>query len=252
MNTTLNGLKLLIYPECGEVLLVPNVPPQVGARGTAGRAAGKDDRQRTGQRSVSSLQRSRARVRRYLAANRLDLLTTLTFSPPQTDWLAASEEVGKYLRKLRRRYGPFAWLRVVEAHRANKGGVSTGWHAHIAHRLQVPHSDLDSLWEGGGSNTVAFRGRGKEPAHARLFTYIVKDFAATGEEYDAIGLMVPRGARLYEVARGFQPVRIERDVASVDEANDVVATVCGVIPKWRQLVPNDSYQGRPVRIAKAL
>jgi hypothetical protein len=145
----------------------------------------------------------------YCAANRLDHLGTLTYRPPGCyEPRQARADVAVFMRGLRASLGhrlPYVW--VPEWH---PGGH--GLHVHFAVSQFIDHALIDRTWDRGHTFITYLRGApggSDRLAKARrtgryLGKYVGKGFA---EARDPSGRARP-GLHRYDVAQGFQPVRL--------------------------------------------
>jgi hypothetical protein len=212
-----------LYPEAGEGggCFQPSLRrPAVGG--------GAPDVERSAQEAA---RRARAKLRRYLAANRLNRLATLTYAGAGCfDHRQLRLDVAGFFRGLRRTLGgrplPYAW-----APEWHPGGH--GLHVHFAVGRYVRQSLIREVW---GRGIVHIKLIGDLPvgsgsleearqAAAYLAKYVSKNVADE---------RVPRLHR-YEVAQGFQP-QAQPLLGSSEEA--VVGQACeamGGVPSrvWR-------------------
>jgi len=150
--------------------------------------------------------RARGKVRRYCAANRLNRLGTLTYRGEGChDRLILRGHVAVFFRRLRDGIGrgPFAYLWTAEWHKTGHG-----LHVHFAVGEYVRRGLIDEAWGHGfvhikllgdlpvGTGTV---GQARKAA-GYLSKYVGKAFAEDGR--------IP-GLHRYEIAQGFEPVKVE-------------------------------------------
>ena len=155
---------------------------------------------------AEAARRARTKVRRYAASHRLNRLGTLTYSGEGNfDPVLLVEHVGAFFRALRGLLGgePFPYVWVPEWH---PGGH--GLHVHFGVGRYVARSLIEQAW---GRGIVHIKLIGDLPvgsgalAEARkcglyLAKYVGKQFNDAER--------VP-GAHRYEVAQGFQPVKVQ-------------------------------------------
>jgi len=203
-----------LYPEAaeGSGCFVPML-----RRSAVG--GGAPDLERSEQEAA---RRARSKLRRYCAANRLNRFATLTYAgagcfDPQQLRVGVSE----FFRGLRRELGgqpvPYAW-----APEWHPGGH--GLHVHFAVGRYVRQSLIRDVWGRGithikliGDLPVGSGALGEARQAARyLAKYVSKNVADE---------RVPRLHR-YEVARGFQPEKVElsgdSDVAVIEQASELM------------------------------
>jgi hypothetical protein len=161
--------------------------------------------------------RARSKLRRYCAANRLNRLGTLTYAKPCHDPQELRAHLGAFFRDLRSGLGgsplPYAW--VPEWHKTDHG-----LHAHFAVGQYIRQRLIKEVW---GRGHVHIKLLGDLPvgsgalsearkAAGYLSKYVTKTF--TDPESRVFGL------HRYDVAQGFQPVRL---ALSGDSPGDVLA-----------------------------
>jgi len=179
--------------------------------------AGAPDPQRS---QAEAARRARGKLRRYCAANRLNRLGTLTYAGEGCfEHRLLVADAGSFFRGLRRELGgealPYAW--VPEWH---PGGH--GLHLHFAVGRYVRQRLIRDVWERGivhikliGDLPV---GSGALEEARRAASYLGKYVSKNiGDE------RVPKLHR-YEVAQGFQPVKVplaaESDEAVIAQASE--------------------------------
>jgi hypothetical protein len=187
-----------LYPDAGEGggCFVPTLRP----RPSEGGGAAVD-----GERSqLEAARRARSKLRRYCAANRLNRFATLTYAGEGCfDQQQLRVEVGEFFRGLRRELGgeplPYAW-----ASEWHPGGH--GLHVHFAVGRYVSKRLIDDVWGHGLTHIKLIGdlpvGSGALEEARRAAAYLAKYVSKNiGDE------RVPRLHR-YEVAQGFQPVKV--------------------------------------------
>ena len=192
---------------------------------------------------AEAARRARGRLRRYCVANGLNRLGTLTYAGQGChDPLQIRRDLGMFFRRLRAALGgaSFAYAWVPEWH---PGGH--GLHAHFAVGRYIRQSVIRDAW---GHGFVSIKllsdlpvGSGKlEEARASaryLGKYVTKSFSDPAISH----------RHRYEVAQGFQPVRVPvwgRTAAEVIENASVMFG--GVLPlrSWHSDEQED-WQGPP-------
>jgi hypothetical protein len=181
-------------------------------------------------------------VRRYVAANRLDRLGTLTYRGEGLhDERVLRRHVGHLFKRLRYEVigEPYPYLWVPEWHKTDHG-----LHAHFALDRFVAHDALTAAW-GHGFTHIKRLGTARQAgtlASARraagyLSKYVSKSFAEHRRS--------PRMHR-YEVAQGFRP-KVERIVAATrEDALTIASERMGRAPvsTWSSAEAED-WQGPP-------
>lgn len=221
---------LSVYPSAGEAggcVVGDRRVPEYVARG-----AGADP----ARAAQEAGRRARGRLRRYCSANGLNRLGTLTYAPPPgpatyvngvavrcADPVQLRHDVAEFFRDLRSALGgqplPYVW--VPEWH---KDGVNL--HVHFAVGRFVPRSHLESAW---GRGWVGIKllgdlpvGSGPREEARRAAGYLSK---YVGKTFVDPAARVP-GRHRYDVAQGFQPVKVRVEGASLDE---VMGQACDLL-----------------------
>jgi hypothetical protein len=164
--------------------------------------------------------RARAKLRRYCAANRLNRFATLTYAGAGCfDPQQLRVDVGEFFRGLRRELGgkplPYAW-----ASEWHPGGH--GLHVHFAVGRYVGKQLIRDVWGRGITHIKLIGdlpvGSGALEEARRAASYLAKYVSKNiGDE------RMPRLHR-YEVAQGFQPLKVplsgDSDLAVIAEASE--------------------------------
>ena len=183
---------LTVYPDAGEaggswVWVGRGMPPCESLVPDPERAKTEADR------------RARGKLRRYVAANRLNRLVTLTYAEANHDPHLLRTHMSKFVRKLRRETDveTFPYLWVPEWHKSGHG-----LHAHVAVGSFIPKRLIEESWGHGFVDVRLIRSRHvrgalnqSRAAAGYLAKYVGKDLARKRES----------GLHRYEVAQGFQP-----------------------------------------------
>jgi len=162
----------------------------------AGDVAWQNDR---GDRAEEIARRAAGRLRRYVVANRLDRLGTLTYADACHDPTQARRDVGAFFRSLRAAVGRrFAYAWVPEWH---PGGH--GLHLHFAVGRFIPQRVIAEAW---GRGIVDIRRRKELPFGADA-VYEARQTARYLAKYAGKGFgdERPPGLHRFDVAQGFQP-----------------------------------------------
>jgi hypothetical protein len=166
---------------------------------------------------LSSLARSRKRIRQYCVANRLDRLATLTFGDePDLDggWRA----VEAWRRELERQLGRRLPMVVAPDWGEQNGRL----HFHVALGAYVPKELLERSWGRGFVDVRKLRARRPGArAGARLCATYVALYVGKESEH------LPRGRRRYSVTKGCQPERVSILATSLRHARYLVRAALG-------------------------
>jgi hypothetical protein len=162
-------------------------------RGVRGMAADPD------RAAAMAARRAGSRLRRYVVANRLNRLGTLTYAEACFDERQVRRDVGDFFRKVKSEINkPFPYLWVPEWH-----GKGHGLHMHFVVGRYVKRATIDNAW-----------GRGF--VHIKLLGQVPIGHGSLGESRRAagyIGKYLRKGfegerafnLRRFDVARGFAP-----------------------------------------------
>lgn len=167
--------------------------------------------------AVMASRRAGSRLRRYVVANRLNRLGTLTYGDACEDERQVRKDVGEFFRKLKSEIEqPFAYLWVPEWH--PKGH---GLHLHFVVGRFIPRSKIVDAW-----------GRGF--VHIKLLGQVPIGQGSLGESRQAAGYLgkyLRKGfdqdrefnLRRFDAARGFKP---KSELIIGRSAEEVVAEAC--------------------------
>lgn len=211
--------RLLVYPDAMEAsgCFIPS------ARRPGGFRVGGADPERSGREAS---RRARGQVRRYCAANRLNRLGTLTYRGEGChDALQLRADVAAFVRRLRDGLdgSPLPYLWVAEWH---PGGH--GLHVHFAVGRFVPRGLIDEAW---GHGFISIKLLGDLPGGSRSLEearraagYLSKYVSKTLDGASA-------GLHRYEVAQGFQPVRVAVEGRTAVEGLGRASSLLGSQPE---------------------
>jgi hypothetical protein len=223
-----------LYPDAGEgggcfVPILRRKPVGGGA----------PDAERSQQEAA---RRARSRLRRYCAANRLNRFATLTYAGAGCfDPQQLRADVGEFFRDLRRDLGgkalPYAW-----ASEWHPGGH--GLHVHFAVGRYVGQRLIRDAWGRGITHIKLIGdlpvGSGALEEARRAAAYLAK--------YVTKNIDDERIARLhrYEVAQGFQPIKVplagDSERAVIAEASERMGGV--PVRVWRS-AEQEGWRGAP-------
>jgi len=179
--------------------------------------------------AAMAARRASTRLRRYVVANRLNRLGTLTYAESCADERQVRKDVGEFFRTLRSESDfPFPYLWVPEWHPQGHG-----LHLHIVVGRYVPRSQIVDAW---GRGFVHIKLLGQVPIgqsslgeSRRAATYLGK-YLRKGFETDRT-----LNLRRFDAARGFAP---RSELILGRSAEEVAAEACirmGASPRyvWR-------------------
>jgi hypothetical protein len=153
---------------------------------------------------VAHARRAAGKARRYVRANRLWALWTLTYREAAADRRQVRQDVQALFTGMRSQYGPVPLLAVIE--RGKRG--TKRLHVHMAVGVWVEHALMEHLWGKGWVHV----GDGKKcpgrPGAKRLSRYMSKYLSKSGDDELAAAEVRQAGGHRYLCTQGFQPVRI--------------------------------------------
>lgn len=212
------GWLLWLYPQAGEA---SGVFRPVGVSSAAMGAVPA-----TAERSaIEAARRAGGKVRRYCAANRLNKLGTLTYTPPGCyDPRQVRGDVAEFWRSLRDRHQErFPYLWTAEWH---PGGH--GLHVHFAVGRFILHRWIDAAWGRGfvhitllGDLPAGSGSLGEARMAARYLAKYISKAPGAGD-----------GLHRYEVAQGFQPRRELIEAPTALAALDLASGRLHAEPTW--------------------
>lgn len=175
--------------------------------------------------------RARGKLRRFCAANQLNRLGTLTYAGAGChDPLQVRADVGEFFRALRTGLGgeALAYVWVPEWHKTGHG-----LHVHFAVGRYVPRSLIVAAWGHGfvhikllGDLAVGSGALAEARVAARyLSKYVAKTFADPTAR-------VP-GLHRYDLAQGFQPVKVRLHGRTPDDVLAQASEWFGLDPEYR-------------------
>jgi hypothetical protein len=199
---------------------------------TPERGGGRGRAPELGRSRAEAARRAGTKVRRYVVANRLNRLGTLTYRGDGLfDQARLRVDLGEFFRGLREELGgqPLPYLWVPEWH---PGGH--GLHAHFAVARYVPRGVIESAWGRGfvsikllGDLPVGSGTLGEARLAARYLAKYVRKQIEDGERL--------AGLHRYEVAQGFQPGRELFQARTEAEVIEQASLAMGAPPAyvWR-------------------
>jgi hypothetical protein len=225
---------LNVYPEAAEAggcLVVPKARLPRGCRPDPERA------------EAEAVRRARAKLRRYVVANRLNRLGTLTYAGGGCfDPLQLRGDAGAFFKGLRPALGgepfPYAW-----ASEWHPGGH--GLHVHFGVGRYVPQRLIRDAW---GRGIVHIKLLGDLPvgsgalAEARLAAWYLGKYV--GKSMDDERRQA--GLHRYEVGQGFQPEQLlvygRTDLEAIEQASDYLGRAPEYV--WRSQ-NSEGWRGPP-------
>ncbi|MBS1170563.1 MAG: hypothetical protein H6R01_1481 [Burkholderiaceae bacterium] len=127
--------------------------------------------------------RSRTRMRQLILSAHLDHLLTLTYRENQTNYAQATDDLARFVRKVRRAIS--GWHYVAVAERQERGA----WHWHIAVKGHQDVHLLRTCWlavVGDGNIDVQAPKQGKQKQRLGVVRYLSKYLSKTFAEDDRI------------------------------------------------------------------
>ena len=172
----------------------------------------------------SNARRAAQAVRRYIRANGLRYMWTLTYAVAAEDRAEVRAELERFYARLQAKYGRMPVVAVVE--RGRRG--TRRLHVHLAVDRWLPHETLTEIW-GHGFVWVGDPGKlpgevGTRKLAGYLSKYIVKQFQS---ETQVAGDERPSGRHRYSVTRGWAPECKRRRFSTQAEAASWLAYTYG-------------------------
>jgi hypothetical protein len=214
-----------VWPDALEAVAWSIVPDDAksGRSDAPGGAQTADPVSRHRENRARAARRARGRVRRFCTANGLAYLWTLTLADQSSDCAHVGRLVESFIRRLRahtRCSIPYVW--VLEEHK------SGNLHAHVAIDRFIPRAVLLRAWPHGFmfvTGARSKRSRGQHAGVAATARYVAK--------YVSKEVTGGAGRQSYRVAEGFQPIAIDGDAWSLDDALlAAVAAFHGELPAY--------------------
>lgn len=190
-----------IWPEAGECVVSANSLAQ--SRSLLDHGKKSTGYARMGDNEQRVIRRGRARLRRYAKANSLRFLSTLTYAEAAESVEEVQHDWRMFVQRLRRAGYTDPWARVFERGKRNTQRL----HGHFATSTPVEH--LAERWGHGFVAQVDHGEANPWQVAAYLTKYLGKEAL---------------GSRMYDVARGFQPRRIEHECETPAHALDLVSS----------------------------
>lgn len=203
------------YPKVGEATITWRNPRPRDDREEIDRRLPEE---RHTQNRLRTVRRARSRARRYVVANRLRVMITLTYpegSPGLHDRRRCMADARDFLALLRAEVGKMPSFYTAEQHSNDRG-----WHVHILIDRRVSRHVVARIWKHGTQVRVSdFSSHGQYRclpykdalilASDHAYGYCAKKWATTE---------IAAGDHLYEVAQGFTPKPVVRMAPTLQAA----------------------------------
>ena len=148
---------------------------------------------------LRNLWKIRTKIKDYILCNDFDYFWTLTFDTDRYNYAAAFEKMGKWLRKMRDKYGIFNYIMIPELHKDGAihfHGVTGGLNA-VIRDSGVKHKGVKVYnctdWEHGFTTLTKIRSREKTASY--VTKYVTKEMQNS---------IVEKGKKKYWCSRGLR------------------------------------------------
>lgn len=148
---------------------------------------------------LRNLWKIRTKIKDYILCNDFDHFWTLTFDSDRYNYAVAFEKMGKWLRKMRDKYGVFNYIMIPELHKDGAihfHGVTGGLNA-VIRDSGVKHKGVKVYnctdWEHGFTTLTKIRSREKTASY--VTKYITKEMQNS---------IVEKGKKKYWLSRGLR------------------------------------------------
>lgn len=183
--------------------------------------------------------RAAGEVRRYVRANRLDHMWTLTNADAVYDYGEMARRVDGFLRRLREAgiKGPMVLL--PEPHPSGHG-----WHIHLGVRGRRPHASIKRLWGHGIVYvTGPRRRRGAAWRYAKLAAYLSKYLSKSIDAEQLAGCTPrPKGAHRYWRTQAYDPTEVRASFRTLAAAVEWIAETYGDPDVCLPFATGDAYR----------
>lgn len=195
--------KIKEYPNGTKQLTVYKVPILVGdepnsMHGYGSQLDDKSDFEKDYEK-LRSLWKIKTKIKDYILCNDFNYFWTLTFDSDRYNYAAAFEKMGKWLRKMRDRYGTFNYIMIPELHKDGAihfHGVTGGLNCGIRDS-GVKHKNVEvyncSEWPYGFTTLTKIRSREKTASY--ITKYVTKEMQNS---------IVGKGKKKYWCSRGLR------------------------------------------------
>lgn len=173
---------------------------------------------------LKNLWRIKTKIKDYILSNDFDYFWTLTFKADRYDYDLAFKKMGKWLEKMRKKYGKFDYIMIPELHKDGAihfHGVTGGLNALIVdagvkHKGVKVYNCLE--WEHGFTTLTKIRD--KEKTASYVTKYITKEMQNSIVEKGKKKYWCSRGLRKPDVT--FSELNLTPDLKP-DYENDIIA-----------------------------
>lgn len=148
---------------------------------------------------LRNLWKIRTKIKDYILCNDFDYFWTLTFDTDRYNYAVAFEKMGKWLRKMRDKYGVFNYIMIPELHKDGAihfHGVTGGLNA-VIRDSGVKHKGVKVYnctdWEHGFTTLTKIRSREKTASY--VTKYVTKEMQNS---------IVEKGKKKYWCSRGLR------------------------------------------------
>lgn len=148
---------------------------------------------------LRNLWKIRTKIKDYILCNEFDYFWTLTFDSDRYNYTVAFEKMGKWLRKMRDKYGVFNYIMIPELHKDGAihfHGVTGGLNA-VIRDSGVKHKGVKVYnctdWEHGFTTLTKIRSREKTASY--VTKYVTKEMQNS---------IVEKGKKKYWSSRGLR------------------------------------------------
>lgn len=174
---------------------------------------------------LKNLWRIKTKIKDYILSNDFNYFWTLTFKADRYDYDLAFQKMGKWLERMRKKYGKFDYIMIPELHKDGAihfHGVTGGLNALIVdagvkHKGVKVYNCLE--WEHGFTTLTKIRSREKTASY--VTKYVTKEMQNSIVEKGKKKYWCSRGLRLPAVSysgenlgEGLEPIH-ENDVCSI-------------------------------------
>lgn len=174
---------------------------------------------------MRNLWKIRTKIKDYVLSNEFDYFWTLTFDSDRYNYAVAFEKMGKWLERMRKKYGKFDYIMIPELHKDGAihfHGVTGGLNA-VIRDSGVKHKGVKVYnctdWEHGFTTLTKIRSREKTASY--VTKYVTKEMQNS---------IVEKGKKKYWCSRGLRlPAVTYTDLnLGIDLIPDFENDVCSI------------------------